>query len=153
MMENEKIRLMELTMLEAAEFERMAGVLGKKLQAVSKLDTASLQNIVVEELSVLKKIQLIEKDRASVLKSLSLQGTDISLSVNKRNSRALEKKLGQEDSEKFINLHSDLKKSFMKVQSLNGICRALLRHSLSFIRHNIHILTDGGNRRLVDRRA
>ena len=153
MMENEKKCLMDLTVFEAAEFEKMAGVLDKKLRAISRLDTAAVQNIVVQELEVLKRIQTIEKDRASVLKALSLSGTDFNIPVNDRNGGALENKLGKEDSEKFISLHSDLKKSFMKVQSLNGICRALLKHSLSFIRHNIHILTEGGSRRLVDRKA
>lgn len=152
-MENEKKCLMDLTVFEAAEFEKMAGVLDKKLQAISKLDTAAVRNVVVQELEVLKKIQTIEKDRASVLKALSLSGADLDPPVNHPNGKVLEKKLGKEDSEKFIDLHSNLKKSFMKVQSLNGICRALLKHSLSFIRHNIHILTDGGNRRLVDRKA
>lgn len=152
-MENEKKCLMELTVFEAAEFEKMAGVLDKKLRAISKLDTAAVQSIVIQELEVLKKIQTIEKDRAAVLKALSLSGPDLNSSVYQKHGSALEEKLGKEDSERFIGLHSNLKKSFMKVQSLNAICRALLKHSLSFIKHNIHILTDGGNRKLVDRRA
>ncbi|MFZ1082052.1 MAG: flagellar export chaperone FlgN [Candidatus Kryptoniota bacterium] len=147
MMENEKKCLMELTTFEASEFEKMAVVLNKKLIALSKLDTAAVQNIVVQELEVLKSIQTVERERAGILRSLFLSGAELN------DSRALEKKLGKENSEEYSSLHANLKNSYIKVQRLNGISRALLKHSLAFIRHNIHILTDGGNRKLVDRRA
>ncbi len=152
-MENEKKRLMELTAVEAAEFKKMVVILNKKLEALSKLDTAAIQSIVVQELDLLKRIQTVEKERAGILKAFSISGADLNPSIRHAGREVLETKLGKDDSEKFIELHLNLRRSFLKVQSLNGICRALLRHSLAFIRHNIHILTDGGNRKLVDRRA
>ncbi len=138
---------MEVTKQETSEFEKMAAVLIKKHEAISKLDTVSVQSVVTEELSELKRINTFEKERAGILNELSLSGPDLN------DSLALENRLGKEDSELYAELHSNLKAAFSRVQSLNGISRALLKHSLAFIRHNIHILTDGGNRKLVDRKA
>jgi DNA-binding Xre family transcriptional regulator len=146
-MENEMEHLMKLTVSETAEFDKMADVLSGKLGAISRLDTQAVQEIVIQELEVLKRIQTIEKERACLLHELSISGIDLN------DLKTLENKFGIQESNEYRRLHLKLKESFMRVQSLNGICRALLNHSLSFIKHNIHILTDGGNRKLVDRRA
>lgn len=146
-MDSKKNRLMEVTARETSEFEKMAVILNKKHEALSKLDTTTIQSLVVEELTELKTINAVEKERAGILKELSLSGADLN------DCQALEKKLGKEGSETYNKLHSNFKRAFTKVLSLNGISRAMLKHSLAFIRHNIHILTDGGNRRLVDRKA
>jgi len=147
MTDDKKKSLMELTEREAAEFDKMAVILNAKHDALSKLNTGMVRQILVEELEELKCIQAVEKERAGVLKELSLSGKDL-------NSRAvLENKLGAEDSKVFMSLHASLKKSLARVISLNGISRSLLKHSLAFIKQNINILTEGGKRKLVDRRA
>jgi len=146
-MADNKKRLFDAMARETAEFEKMATILNKKLEAVSNLNSAAVLNIVGEEFAELKKIQTVEKERAEILKELALSGADLN------DLRVLEKKLGKEDSEVYGKLHRSLKHEFTRVQSLNGISRAVLKHSLAFIRQNISILTDGGNRKLVDRRA
>ncbi|HUI29782.1 MAG TPA: flagellar export chaperone FlgN [Candidatus Acidoferrales bacterium] len=140
-------RLMELTEQETAELDRMAVILNAKHEAISKLHSKMVQQILVEELERLKRIQTIEKERAMILKDLSLSGKDLNDSV------VIRKKFGEEDSKIVASLHSNLKESFARVVSLNGISRALLRHSLAFIRQNINILTEGGKRKLIDRKA
>jgi len=147
MTDNKKKNLMELTEREAAELDKMAIILNAKHDALSRLNTQMVQQILVEELEQLKRIQIVEKERVEILKDLSLSGKELN------DKAALAKKLGADDSRVFMSLHANLKKSLARVISLNGISRALLKHSLAFIKQNINILTEGGKRKLVDRRA
>ncbi len=146
-MDNNKKSLMEFTEREIAEFDKMAAILNAKLEALSKLNTQKVQEILVEELEELKHIQTVERERAKVLKELALSGKDLN------DKFMLAKKLGEDETKVFMPLHSSLKKSLARVISLNGISKALLRHSIAFIRQNINILTGGGKRKLVDRKA
>lgn len=138
---------MELTERETVELEKMAVILNVKHEALSKLNTQMVQKTLIEELEELKQIRGVEKERAAVLKELSLSGSDLN------NIAALNKKLGEEEAKIYMPLHLNFKKAFARVISLNGISRALLKHSLAFIKQNINILTDGGNRKLIDRKA
>jgi hypothetical protein len=147
MMDNNKKSLMELTEREAAEFDRMAIILNAKHEALSQLNTRMVQQALVEELEELKRIQMVEKERARVLKELSLSGKDLNDEI------VLSQKLGEEETKAYMPLHKNLKESLARVISLNGISRALLRHSIAFIKQNINILTEGGKRKLVDRKA
>ncbi len=146
-MDNSKRELMRLTEVEIAEFDRMAVILNVKHEALASLNTRMVQQILVEELEELKRIQSVERERGRILKNLSLSGEDL----NKRDT--LLRTLGEEDAIAFLSLHSMLKKSFTRVTSLNGISRTLLKHSIAFIKQNINILTEGGRRKLVDRKV
>jgi FlgN protein len=147
MTDNKGKYLGELTEREAKEFDKMAVILNTKHQAISKLNTRMVQQVLVEELEELKRIQTVEKERVALLENLSLNGDDLN------NKTVLETKLGEEGARNFMPLHSSFQKSFARVISLNSISRALLKHSLAFIRQNINILTEGGKRKLVDRKA
>lgn len=147
MMDSDKKRLLEITAREATEFGTMAGILGRKHDAISKLDTASVQSIVGEELEVLNIIRVIEKERAQLLKANGLEGKDLT------DSGTLERELGSADASSYRRLHLDFQNAFSKVLRLNNVSRVLLVHSLAFIRQNIRILTDDGRRKLVDKRA
>ncbi len=147
MTDSDKKHLTEITAREAAEFGTMAGVLGRKHDAISKLDTASIQNIVGEELGILNRIRVIEKERTKILKAIGLEGKDLT------DAATLERELGYADALSYQKLHLDFQKAFSKVLQLNDISRVLLVHSLAFIRQNIRILTDDGRRKLVDKRA
>ncbi|MCL4510615.1 MAG: flagellar protein FlgN [Bacteroidetes bacterium] len=146
-MDNRLKRLMETTALETAEFQKMTVILDKKHQAIARLDNAAIQSLVSEELEELNTIHNIEKERAVVLNNLGLSGADLN------DAGVLEKKLGKEDSESYRKLHLAFYNIFAKTQALNGISRILLSRSLAFIRNNIRILTDDGNRKLVDKKA
>jgi len=147
MMDNNTKSLIELTIDETTEFDKMATILAAKHDAIAQLNTCMVQQILVEELEELKRIQTVEKERARVLKEMSLSGKDLN------DKSFLVKKLGEESSAIFASIHSNLKRSFARVVSLNGISRALLNHSIAFIKQNINILTEGGRRKLVDRKA
>ena len=146
-MSSEKKLLMEITARETAEFERMAIILNKKHQSIAELDNAAIQSTVSEELDELNKIHGVEKERTAVLGKLGLSGADLN------DPNILEKKLGEEVSKDYRKLHSALYDAFAKAQVLNGISKILLGHSLAFIRQNIRIMTDNGNRKLVDKKA
>jgi len=146
-MDNKTKGLMEFTELETVEFEKMAVIIHAKHDALSKLNTRMVQQILVEELEELKRIKAVEMERAAILKQLSLSGNDLN------QPSVLEKKLGGEAVNIFVPLHSNFKKAFARVVSLNGVSRVLLKHSLAFIKQNINILTEGGKRKLVDRKA
>ena len=147
MAENRNNRLAEVTALETAEFQTMADILVRKQNAIARLDTAAIQGLVSEELSKLNSIRLIEKERAEILKALSLSGKELN------EPAALVEKLGTGDSETYAELHRKFRAAFDKALQLNEMCRVLLLHSLAFIRQNIRILTDDGNRKLVDKKA
>ncbi|MCL5035355.1 MAG: flagellar protein FlgN [Bacteroidetes bacterium] len=147
MTDDDKKRLMEITAAEAVEFGKMAEVLGKKHDAISRLDTAAIQSMVSEELEVLNRVRVVEKERGWLLKQLGLNGKDLN------DADLLEKKLGKADSHAYRRLHLDFQRAFSKVIQLNNISRVLLLHSLGFIRQNIRILTDDGRRKLVDKKA
>lgn len=147
MTDNDKKRLMEITAREAAEFGTMAAVISKKHDSISKLDTASIQNIVGEELGILNRIRAVERERAELLKAVGLDGNDLT-DVN-----TLERELGHADALNYQKLQDDFRKIFSRVIQLNNISRVLLVHSLGFIKQNIRILTDDGRRKLVDKRA
>ena len=147
MADNNKKRLLDITGLETAEFEKMAEILLRKQSAISRLDTATIQTLVSEELSRMNEIRALERERAGVLQTFSLKGEDLV------DPASLERKLGSEYSEKFLELHTKFRAVFANVRRLNDICQVLLLHSLAFIKQNIRILTDDGKRRLVDKRA
>lgn len=147
MAESRNKRLAEVTALETAEFEMMADILVKKQNAIARLDTEAIRGLVSEELSKLNSIRVIEKERAEILKALSLSGKELN------EPAALVRKLGSDDSEIYAELHKKFRTAFDKVRQLNDLCRVLLLHSLAFIRQNIRILTDDGNRKLVDKKA
>lgn len=147
MAENDAAKLAEITERETAEFEHMADILARKRDAISRLDTPAVQEILGEEMSKMNAIRLLERERASILQALSVSGEEL-------NSPALlEPKLGKQGAEKFVLLHSKFRGIFDEVLRLNGTCRFLLINSLAFIRQNIRILTDDGNRKLVDKKA
>ena len=147
MEDNNKKRLLDITGLETAEFEKMAGILLRKQSAISRLDTRTIQTLVSEELSRMNVIRALERERAGILQTFSLKGEDLVDPVS------LERKLGGEYSEKFLELHTKFRAVFANVRRLNDMCQVLLLHSLAFIKQNIRILTDDGKRRLVDKRA
>ena len=147
MTNDDKNRLMEITEAEAREFGSMAAVLGKKHDAISRLDTNAIQSIVSEELEVLNRMRTVERQRGDILKKAGLKGKDLTDSV------VMEKELGRQDSITYRKLHLDFQNAFRKVIQLNNISRVLLLHSLGFIRQNIRILTDDGRRKLVDKKA
>jgi len=125
----------------------MADIIRKKHNALAILDTTAIRSAVCDELDELNRIASLERERAALLKTTAISGKDLN------NRSVMENRFGKEDLAEFRKRHSHLQKVFSKVQSLNGISRELLNHSLNFIRQNIGILTDGGNRRLVDRKA
>jgi len=147
MIDNKTKSLCEVTGQEARELDKMAIILSAKHQAIAQLDTQMIQQILVEELEELKQIQIVEKMRATMLRELSLKSSDL------RKSAMLETVLGKDGAHEFAAAQSNFRKSFARVISLNGISRALLKHSLAFIKQNIYILTEGGKRKLVDRKA
>jgi len=147
MTDNEKKHLMMVTVAETAEFEKMADVIRRKHEAIAKLDTINVQGLVSEELVLLNNIRIVEKERSDVLKSMMLSAKDLN------DEGAITAKLGNEDSATYRKLHAEFQNAFNKVVQLNNMSRILLLHSLAFIRKNISILTNDGNRRLVDRRA
>ena len=139
--------LIEATKHEAAEFEKMLGILTRKQAAIGKLDTEEIQRIVGEELDELNKIRLAEEKRAAILKRLALSGSDVN------DPGMLSAKLGREGSEDYLKLQAGFKKVYEQVVQLNNITNVVLLHSIAFIRQNIRILTDNGNRKLVDKKA
>ncbi len=147
MEENNTKRLLEVTGMEVAEFEKMADILSKKQSAISRLDTATVESIISEELTGLNRIRNLEKERAGILQALSLTGKEL----NNRDS--LTKKLGSEYSAVFAEIHERFRGAWEKVRRLNEMCQVLLLHSLAFIKQNIRILTDDGKRKLVDKKA
>jgi hypothetical protein len=147
MEDNSKKRLLDLTGLETAEFEKMAEILLKKRSAISSLDTERLQTLVSEELSRMNEIRVLEKERAEILRTLSLSGEELV------EPASLDGKLGSEYAGKFLELHGKFRAVFANVMRLNDMCQVLLLHSLAFIKQNIRILTDDGKRRLVDKKA
>lgn len=147
MAENNSARLAEITTKETTEFETMADILARKRDAIARLDTRAVQEILSEEISKMNAIRRLERERASILQSLSITGKELN------EPASLDGKLGKAEAENFVRLHSKFRKVFEKVQQLNGTCRFLLINSLAFIRQNIRILTDDGNRKLVDKKA
>ncbi len=139
--------LIEATKHEAAEFEKMLGILTRKQVAIGKLDTEEIQKIVGEELDELNNIRLAEEKRAAILKRLALSGSDVN------DPRMLSAKLGRESSEDYLKLQAGFKQVYEQVVQLNTITNVVLLHSIAFIRQNIRILTDNGNRKLVDKKA
>ncbi len=139
--------LIEATKHEAAEFEKMLGILRRKQAAIGKLDTEEIQKIVGEELDELNNIRLAEEKRAAILKRLALSGGDVN------DPRMLSAKLGREGSEDYLKLQAGFKQVYEQVVQLNNITNVVLLHSIAFIRQNIRILTDNGNRKLVDKKA
>ena len=147
MEDNNKKRLLEITDLETAKFEKMAELLLKKQSAISRLDTDTIQSLVSEELAEMNEIRVLERERSGILQAFSLKGEDLT------DPASLERMLGNEYSGKFLELHSKFRAVFTNVRRLNDMCQVLLLHSLAFIKQNIRILTDDGKRRLVDKRA
>ncbi|HQT91520.1 MAG TPA: flagellar export chaperone FlgN, partial [Candidatus Kryptobacter bacterium] len=119
----------------------------RKQAAIGKLDTEEIQKIVGEELDELNNIRLAEEKRAAILKRLALSGSDVN------DPRMLSAKLGRENSENYLKLHTGFRKVYEQVVQLNNITNVILLHSIAFIRQNIRILTDNGNRKLVDKKA
>lgn len=147
MADNNASELAEITARETAEFEQMADILARKRDAIARLDTPAVQEILGEEISKMNTIRRMERERASILQSLSISGEELG------DPASLERKLGKQDAENFVLLHSRFRGIFDRVLQLNGTCRFLLINSLAFIRQNIRILTDDGNRKLVDKKA
>lgn len=147
MAESNTARLAEITAKETAEFEVMADILARKRDAIARLDTAAVQVILSEEISRMNAIRQLERDRASILQALSISGKELN------EPASLERKLGKSDADNYVKLHLKFRAVFGKVQQLNSMCRFLLLNSLAFIRQNIRILTDDGNRKLVDKKA
>lgn len=147
MAENDIKSLAEVTERETEEFAKMAGILARKRDAIARLDTNAVREILNEEISEMNAIKELERQRSSVLQSLSLSGKDLN------EPTALERALGKEGAENFAVTHGKFRTVFGEVQRLNGTCRFLLLNSLAFIRKNIRILTDDGNRKLVDKKA
>lgn len=125
----------------------MADILARKRDAIASLDTNAIPEILNEEITVMKVIKELELERVSVLQSLSLSGKDLNQLAS------MERILGKEDAQSYMRLHAEFRAIFEQVQRLNGMCRFLLVNSLAFIKQNIRILTDDGNRKLVDKRA
>jgi FlgN protein len=146
MADNDNNELIETTNKEKAEFETMRAILLRKRDAIARLDTEAIRNAVTEELDELKRIKSAEDERARVLKKLQLSGLDLD------DPGSLMEKLGR-IGEPYSKAHSDFKKIFAEVQHLNGMINVLLVHSVAFIKQNIRILTDNGNRKLVDKKA
>ncbi len=147
MAENSVVGLTEITAREAAEFEKMSEILARKRDAIARLDTNVIREILNEEITTMKMVKELERERFSVLQSLSLSGVDLN------EPSSLERVLGKEGAEGYMKVHAKFRSIFETVQRLNGTCRFLLVNSLAFIRQNIRILTDDGNRKLVDKRA
>jgi FlgN protein len=147
MADNDGSSLIEATEHEAAEFGRMLGILKRKQAAIAKLDTEEIQKIVGEELDKLNNIRVAEEKRAVILKRLALSGIDVN------DTRTLAAKLGRENSETYLKLQTGFRKVYDQVVQLNNITNVVLLHSIAFIRQNIRILTDNGNRKLVDKKA
>lgn len=139
--------LLNTTELEKSEFENMIDILIRKQKAIERLDTAEIQSIVREEFQQLNRIQGAEKARVSTIGSLGLKAQDLG------DAEALAGKLGRERSATYAALHSAFRKVHAQVVQLNSITNALLVHSIAFIKQNIRILTDNGNRKLVDKKA
>ncbi len=146
MADSDNTGLVETTRKEMAEFSRMLEILHRKQEAISKLDTEAIRNLVSEELNGLKRIGSVEKERSQIIGKLGLTAEDLN------DPRALGEKLGN-SAGSYAKLHAAFKEVFSQVTRLNGIINILLLHSVAFIKQNISILTDNGNRRLVDKKA
>lgn len=147
MADNDGNNLIEATGQEAAEFEKMLGILKRKQAAIARLETEEIRKIVGEELDELNNIRVAEEKRAAILKRLALAGIDVN------DTSALAAKLGRENSENYLKLQAGFRKVYEQVVQLNNITNVVLLHSIAFIRQNIRILTDNGNRKLVDKKA
>jgi len=139
--------LLRVTQEETKVLELFLPVLESKREAVVRLETKDIDNIVRTELALIDRIRSLEVERRELLRKLGIDPAE------PFDSSKIEMGAGSDVMGTYIGVQKAFREKFDLVRNLNNIIMFLLNRALVFIRQNINILTEGGAIKIVDRKA
>jgi hypothetical protein len=124
-----------------------------KQRAIVEGKIAKLEEVIFEEENVFKNIEALEKQRIELLEKFS---TRLGLEIKYKNlnefMKCLKPRLDKKFYDEVMKVRTDVIELVKKVNNINGQNKALIVHSISFVKSTLTSLIDTKRSSLIDRR-
>jgi flagellar biosynthesis/type III secretory pathway chaperone len=143
---NEMNKLVDVIEREAAIVDSLLNVMKRKQEAIIALTLENIKSSVSEEIKLVSMTKSLERERLDLIKQIMPSDSNpdnITLTQLISNSNAAE-------GSRLLNLKDKLHKTLDDLKNINETNMLLIERSKKFIKENISIMTQNGNRQLVN---
>ncbi len=142
-------QFMEILEEELTLNENLLEITIEKKDVIMKNDTKRLNQMVIEEQKIVKRIISLEKLRGAVVSNLERE-LDISRIVSIKD---VIKKIDEEKARKIENIASRLREVLLSLEEKNDFNNKLLQLSVEYIELNLNLLTSSPEPKTYGKKA